>query len=265
MRASLIIPAYNEEARLPGTLSVYGEAMRRQFGNDFEIIVVTNGCVDDTVGVALEAAEFFPEIRVIDIKEAVGKGGAVLEGFRRANGEGVVFADADGATAADSLLELLDLLGRYDIVIGSRRLSDSVITQRQALARRGFGLAFAKVARVLFGMSFKDTQCGAKAFSRAAARRLSRVVRETRWTFDLDLLLAAMRSGFDIHEHPVVWADQTGSQLRYGSTSFEVVKALWEMKLRQVEPLVESSKLSAVGIELRPMLRSMLDVSSETI
>ncbi len=249
MQASLIIPAYNEEERLPGTLDVYEEAMRRRFGDDFEIIVVANGCVDNTVEVATDAAVISPQIRVIDIEEPVGKGGAVLEGFRQANGDGVSFADADGATEPESLLELLEYLDRYDAVIGSRRLRGSVITQRQPLARRVFGLMFAKAVRLLFGTPFEDTQCGAKAFRRGAARRLARVVSETRWTFDLDLLLAARRLGIEVHEHPVVWADRAGSRLRYAGTAFEVLRALWLMKLRQAKPLVELPEPPVLGAE----------------
>jgi glycosyltransferase involved in cell wall biosynthesis len=243
LRASLIIPAYNEEDRLPQTLETYGEAMLHRFGDDFEILVVANGCVDNTVGVATKAAAVTPQIRMVDIKEPVGKGGAVLEGFRRAHGDSILFADADGATTAESLLGLLDHLDRYDVVIGSRRMSNSVITQPQPLARRMCGWGFATTVRFAFGTPYRDTQCGAKAFRRDAAHCLSRVVSETRWTFDLDLLLSAARYGLTVHEHPVVWADRVGSQLRYGSTTAEVLRALWAMKLRTSEPVVELPEL----------------------
>lgn len=246
MQASLIIPAYNEEERLPLTLTVYEKAMRRRFGGNFEIIVVANGCVDNTVGVAAEAATLIPQIRTVDIKEPVGKGGAVLEGFRQANGDSVLFADADGATTPESLLELLDDLDSYDVVIGSRRMSTSVITQPQPLLRRMCGWGFAKTVSLLFDTPFKDTQCGAKAFRYTAARRLAQVVSETRWTFDLDLLLSAKKLGLEVHEHPVVWADRAGSQLRYGSTTSEVLRALWAMRLRQSEPLAEIAELPAM-------------------
>jgi glycosyltransferase involved in cell wall biosynthesis len=246
LQASLIIPAYNEEKRLHGTLALYEKALHHRFGDDFEIIVVANGCVDNTVGVASEAATIYPQIRIVDIKEPVGKGGAVLEGFRLAYGDGVLFADADGATTPESLLELLDHLDRYDVVIGSRRMSTSVITQPQPLLRRMCGWGFATTVRFVFGTPFKDTQCGAKVFRRAAARHLAQVVSETRWTFDLDLLLSAKKLGLKVYEHPVVWADQVGSQLRYGATTSEVLRTLWAMKLRESEPLVELPALPDV-------------------
>jgi hypothetical protein len=103
---------------------------------------------------------------------------------------------------------LLGALERSDIAIGSRRLKSSTITLAQAPSRRLLGFVFARTARFLFGMPFKDTQCGAKALRAEAARRLCGVVSETRWTFDLDLLLCARRLGLAISEHPVTWADR---------------------------------------------------------
>jgi glycosyltransferase involved in cell wall biosynthesis len=211
--------------------------MRVRFEEDFEIVVVANGCSDRTVGVANRAATGDAQIRVVEIEEAVGKGGAVLEGFRRVRGEAVAFADADGATAPESLVKLLEELDRSDVVIGSRRMEGSIVTQPQTPPRRFFGFLFGRSAKLLFRMPFKDTQCGAKALRREVASRLCDVVSETRWTFDLDLLLCARKLGFKISEQPVIWTDKKGSRLRYVSTTWEVLWALWGMKRRQGRPL----------------------------
>jgi glycosyltransferase involved in cell wall biosynthesis len=232
-KVSLVIPAHNEERRLSGTLAAYGRRMRERFEEGFEILVVANGCSDGTVAVASRVAAGDPQIRVVEIEEAVGKGGAVLEGFRRAQGAAVAFADADGATAPESLVNLFEELDRSDVVIGSRRVEGSTITQPQPQARRFFGFMFAKTVKLLFGMPFSDTQCGAKALRGEVARRLCDVVSETRWTFDLDLLLCARLLGLKISEQPVIWADKEGSHLRYASTTWEVLGALWGMKRRQ--------------------------------
>ena len=246
---SLVIPAHNEERRLFDTLVVYGASMRERFGEGFEIVVVANGCSDGTAGVARLAAEDDPRIRVIEIGEAVGKGGAVLEGLRRCEGSAVVFADADGATSPASLLGLLGELGRSDVAIGSRRLKGSTVTRQQPRSRRLVGLLFARTARLLFGLPFEDTQCGAKAMKADAARLLCGVVSETRWTFDLDLLLCARRLGLRVSEHPVVWADKAGSRLRYLPATWEVARALWAMKRRQGVPLAVLPEPPVVGDE----------------
>jgi hypothetical protein len=157
----------------------------------------------------------------------------VVEGFRQARGARVLFADADAATPPASLLELLAQLEHADIAIGSRRLSESVILQRQPLPRRIFGHLFAGTVRTLFGMPYRDTQCGAKAFRLAAARRLATVVTERRWAFDVELLLWARTFNFRVIEHPVTWADGAGSKLRITKTLTEVVQSLWRLQRQQ--------------------------------
>ena len=116
-------------------------------------------------------------------RPGAGKGGAVLEGFRRARGRYVAFTDADAATAAESLVELVRGLRTHDVVIGSRRSPRrSIITRAQPPARRLLGHLFAGVARVLLRLPYRDTQCGAKAFRAEAAQILAELVREQFWT-----------------------------------------------------------------------------------
>ncbi len=129
---SLIIPAHNEEERLGHTLDRYGAAFRQRYGANFEVIVVANGCTDKTPQLVREASVTFPQLRLVDMPEASGKGGAVLEGFRQARGARIVFADADAATATESLFALIDDLDHDDISIGSRHLPGSVIERAAA-------------------------------------------------------------------------------------------------------------------------------------
>lgn len=232
MEVSLIIPACNEAARLRATLVCYERALRERYGEHFEIIVVANGCTDDTAQVASGLASALRCLRVIDIAEPVGKGGAVLEGFRQARGERLLFADADAPVPPASLLALLEQLARNDVVIGSRRLPASVVIRQPPLQRRVCGGVFAAAVRLLFGLPYGDTQFGAKALRRAAGRRLASVVRETRWTFDVELLLAARVLGLTVAEHPVTWTHSPGSRLRIVPAAREVVPALWRMKRR---------------------------------
>lgn len=230
--ATLIIPAYNEERRLEPTLRRYRQALGDRYGPHFSVLVVCNGCRDHTVEIARRVANRTGEIEVLDIPAPIGKGGAILEGFRRARGERVLFADADCATAPASLLALLDELDHHDVVIGSRRLPDSWITRAQPWQRRLLGQLFAGVTRLLFHLPYRDTQCGAKAFRREAAQRLVEHVEERRWAFDVDLLLCARELGLTVSEYPVIWADRDGSRLNLLPTAREVLRSFWAMKQR---------------------------------
>lgn len=225
---TLVIPAHNEERRLSGTVREYGRALAAAYGSCFEIVIVANGCTDGTVDVARALRPRHP-VRVIDIPEPVGKGGAVLAGFRAARGGRVIFADADGATAAASLLDLLEDLQHFDVAIGSRRLASSVIVRPQPLRRRLLGRAYNLVAGVAFGLPIRDLQCGAKAFRRMAAQRLASVVVEGGWAFDLDLLLSARRIGMSVVERSVVWTDVPGSSLRARSAAPAVAASFWRL------------------------------------
>ncbi len=229
--ATLIIPAYNEAERFLPALEAYAEAFRARYGQHYELLIVCNGCRDNTVELARAFAARHSQVRVLVIKAAVGKGGAVLEGFRHATGALVGFADADGATTPQSLLSLYDRMPGHDGVIGSRHLRSSVITSPQPLTRRIYSWGFGLLVRGLFQLPYADTQCGAKVFTQAAARELAQVVGERRWAFDVDLLLRAQQRSFDILEAPVVWADKEGSKLKVFSTIREVAVSLARLKL----------------------------------
>lgn len=233
VRVSLVIPAHDEEDRLPATLSRYAAALADRYGDAVEILVVANGCTDGTAAAGRRLANEIPGLRVIDIPEPILKGGAVLVGLREALGSAIVFADADGATDEKSLLALLDGLDDADVVIGTRYGAGSVIVRGQPLGRRILSRIFNTTVRVLFGLPFRDTQCGAKAFRASAAKRLAGVVEERDWTFDLDLILAARRLRLAVAERPVVWTDIEGSHLRTQRVAPAVLRALWRLWWRE--------------------------------
>ena len=252
IRLSLVVPAHNEEKRLAATLETYSRALSTAFGDAFEIIVVSNGSRDQTANVARTSSRTLPRVRLIEITEPLGKGGAVLEGFRHARGRCVAFADADGATTARSIIELAQRTAVYDVVIGSRRMPGSVITCKQPLRRRLCGKLFSWTARRLFRLPYADTQCGAKAFRRAAAQQLAARVRERTWSFDLDLLLTARELGLSVAEYPVTWADRPGSRLHLVPTIRDVVSSFWRMaRRRAASPVVVRRPLRILACNWR--------------
>jgi len=247
MDVSIVIPAHNEESRLQATLDLYSQWLWRWYHDSFEIVVVANGCKDRTVQVARDFTMTCMQTRVIDIQEPVGKGGAVLEGFRQAAGEAIAFVDADGSTSPISLLGLLHQLDIADVAIGSRWLKSSTIIHPQPISRRLCSRAFNLSIRLLFHLPYRDTQCGAKSFRRPAAKKLAAVVREKRWTFDVDLLLWANLFRMKVVEMPVIWVDKPGSQLKYRSTCLEVLSALWKMKQRKMDSIGELDRTRFLG------------------
>ena len=235
MDVSLIVPSHNEERRLGATLAYYGRKLHQRFGEQFEILVIANNCKDNTVRIANEMASEIPQIRVVDIAQPIGKGGAVAEGVRQARGDRLVFADADASTTAESIIDLLEQLEKNDVVIGSRRLSGSAITRRSPVLRRALSWVFAALVRSLFSMPYRDTQCGAKAFRRAAAQLAIDAVTERGWAFDVDLLLAARALGLTVGEHPVSWAYCPGSRLRLLPALRDTCLAMTRLRRKELE------------------------------
>lgn len=233
VKYSLIVPAYNEETRIRPFLEAYRSHFGEREAGFMELVVVPNGCTDRTREVVESFLPRFPMLRVIDIPETVGKGGAVIRGFREARGERIGFVDADGATPPETMEALFRELddGRTDAAIASRWLAASDIDPPQPRARRLASRLFNGVARLLFGLRVTDTQCGAKVFTRQAVHTVLPRLGITRWAFDVDLLFQLRRAGFCIREVPTVWHDVSGSKVRIVRSSLEMLVAMARLRL----------------------------------
>ncbi|MBI3987494.1 MAG: glycosyltransferase, partial [Lentisphaerae bacterium] len=166
MQLSIVIPAFNESARLGRTLEAYLPYFTALYGEDFEVIVVVNGSVDNTESVAEAYAKKYRQIRVLVDPRRIGKGGAVIKGFGAAGGELVGFADADCATSPQAFHALIQNLGSAGAIIASRWLPESVLIPPQPLSRRISSRVFNLCVTALFGFQISDTQCGAKLLTR---------------------------------------------------------------------------------------------------
>jgi dolichyl-phosphate beta-glucosyltransferase len=210
---SIIIPAYNESARIRPTLDeilLYSD----EHGWDAEILVVDDGSRDDTPGVIREYAAKHPQIQLIQNPGNRGKGYSVRNGMLHARGEVCLFTDADLSSPITEAPKLFDAIaGGADLAIGSRWLRAELQTERQPLYRQLFGRIFNLVLRVFLGLRFKDTQCGFKAFRREAAQRIFPLQKIERWGFDPEILYLARRMSFKVAEVPVVWAHSEGTRL----------------------------------------------------
>jgi glycosyltransferase involved in cell wall biosynthesis len=231
----LLIPAYNEADRISSTLLSYWECLKKDFEGAFKIVVVINGCRDRTEEVVRSVANGRPEIAWMVFEEAIGKGGALIEGLRLAPEADLIgYVDADGATPPRAFLDLVQVCEQtgVDCSIGSRWISGSIVTQKQPNHRRFMSRCFHLMIQTLFRMGIRDTQCGAKVIKRVAVESIHDALRIADMAFDLNLLYALKRHGFHIVEHPTEWEDQLGSKVRIGKTS--LVMALSAIRLRLV-------------------------------
>jgi glycosyltransferase involved in cell wall biosynthesis len=212
---SIVIPAYNEAARILATLEAVVECIRRR-GWNAEVIVVDDGSRDRTAEIVLGFAATAPEFRLLQNEVNRGKGYSVRRGMLQAGGEIVLFTDADLSAPLDEAEALFEAIsGGADIAIGSRWLQRARQTIRQPFYRRFFGRCFNGVTRAIMGLPYADTQCGFKAFTRAAAQSVFPLQTIERWGFDPEILFIALRNGYRIAEIPVSWAHDERTRMSY--------------------------------------------------
>jgi glycosyltransferase involved in cell wall biosynthesis len=231
VKLSIIIPAHNEQQRLPPVLEAYAAFFSGRYGDQSELIVVPNGCDDRTAELAEHLRENYPVIRVLDDPGPVGKGGAVIMGAREAGGDLIGFVDADGSTSPEAFNDLVEHIGNAGCIIASRWMKGSVVEPRQPLSRRVASRIFNTMVRWMFGFKVSDTQCGAKLFSREAIEKILPHLGITQWAFDVDMLFHVRRQGLPIIEIPTVWRDAEGSKLRVVRASTNMVLALTRLRL----------------------------------
>jgi glycosyltransferase involved in cell wall biosynthesis len=212
---SIVIPAYNESARIERTLDRVMACVEEQ-GWDAEVLVVDDGSQDATAAIVKRWMERFPRLHLVQNQGNRGKGYSVRNGLLQAAGDVVMFTDADlSAPMEEAELLLAAIADGADVAIGSRWLDKARQTAHQPLYRRFFGRCFNAVTRIVMGLPFKDTQCGFKAFKRPAAQVIFRLQRIERWGFDPEILFIARKLGYDIREVPVTWGHDERSRMSY--------------------------------------------------
>jgi len=235
-KISVIIPAYNEEKRIRKTLLRYANFFDKNFRNQFEIIVVANGCTDKTFDIANELASKSNFIKVLNFKEKIGKGGAIIQGFKVAEADIIGFLDADGSIPPSSVLKLIENIDGYDGVIASRWIKGSNIGRKQPLGRRIASRGFNFLVRLLFGLNYLDTQCGAKFFKYKSIKHILPELGLTDWSFDVDLLYRLKIKGYKVKECPITWNDVNESKLDLRKTPLKMFFSIVGLRIK-ISPL----------------------------
>ena len=225
-RFSIVIPAFNERARIPATMRSVVECVRVR-GWSAEVIVVNDGSTDETAALVKEFALHSPEVRLLENPTNRGKGYSVRSGILHALGDVVMFTDADLSSPIEEAQRLFDAIAAgADIAIGSRWLATSRQTHRQPLYRQIFGRVFNALTRAIMRLPFADTQCGFKAFTRSAAQTVFQLQTIERWGFDPEILFIALKRGYHIQEVPVSWAHDARSRISYLRDGLQMLKEL---------------------------------------
>jgi len=210
---SIVIPAYNESARLAASLERVIAYLQAQ-NWDAELLVINDGSRDSTAEIIRGFSVKNPAVRLIENPGNRGKGYSVRNGMLNAHGEILIFSDADLSSPIEEAPKLIAALNSgADIAIGSRWLRSETQTQRQPLHRQLFGRIFNLLLRLTLGLKFKDTQCGFKAFTQSAARKVFAMQKIERWGFDPEILFLARKLGLKVEEVPVAWGHSGGTRI----------------------------------------------------
>jgi dolichyl-phosphate beta-glucosyltransferase len=230
---SIVVPAYDESGRLPGSL----RRMREHFdavGEEYEVIVVDDGSSDDTYATSSALAETWPQLTVLRFERNRGKGAAVREGMLHARGEHRLFSDADLSTPLDELPRLrAELQGRTQVAIASRGLADSQIEVHQQKCRELMGRTYNKLLQLLVLRGIQDSQCGFKVFTAEAAVACFEPLRTMRFGFDAEVLVRAQARGWRIAEVPVRWRHVEASRVNSIRDSSRMLWDLLRLRLRR--------------------------------
>jgi dolichyl-phosphate beta-glucosyltransferase len=215
---SVIIPAFNEEKRLPPTLMEISEYLTKQ-NFDSEIIVVSDGSKDRTCEIVEDLKSKIKNLKLICEKENRGKGYAVKIGMLQAKGKYRLFTDADNSTPISEIEKFWPEFEKgADIVVASRDIKGAILDPPQPLFRRFVGEVFKYLRKIIVGIwEIEDTQCGFKCFKGEVAEKIFPKSKIERFAFDAEILLIAKKMGFKIKEIPVYWKNELQSKVKFKS------------------------------------------------
>jgi len=233
MYLSVIIPAYNEEKRLPQTLREINKYLREQ-NYESEILVVSDGSTDKTAEITKSLMPEMKNLRLLKFPEKKGKGFGVRQGMLEAKGDYRIFTDADNSTSIDQVEKMLPYFKEgFDIVIGSRDIKGAVLDPPQPWQRRFTGEVFKLVRKVIVGLwEIQDSQCGFKCFTKKATESIFPKCIIDRFSFDAEVLIIAKKLKYKIKEIPISWKNDLASKVKFKSMvkmALDLVKIRWNL------------------------------------
>lgn len=223
---SVVLPAYNEEARIAPSLERRYKYLEAQ-DYSYEVLVVNDGSTDKTREIVKEKIKNWSHFRLEGYKVNKGKGYATKYGILKARGEWRLFMDVDESVPLNEIEGFWPYKKDYEIIIGSRYTEGGKITKKQPLIRRIISRGGNLLTQIFIARGIKDTQCGFKLFSENAATEIFPLQTMERWSFDMELIAIAKKHGYKIREVPVIWKEEEGSRLRAVKASARALKDLF--------------------------------------
>jgi len=229
---SIIVPAYNEEYRIPHFLKKLISFAIINLKN-YEIIIVNDGSIDNTKKIVANLINNYKNIKLISYDENRGKGYAILQGILNSTGDFILFMDADGSTTPEEILNMLQIRKKYDpdIIIGTRIAKESTITIPQPISRKILSKFFNIYSNLLFKLKLDDLLCGFKGFNRHVALQIFKDLISYRWEFDVEILYKARKKNFSINQVPIRWKHKEGSKIKKIDPLFILLNLL-KLKLK---------------------------------
>ncbi len=230
---TIIMPAYNEAARLPRTFDLIKHSISKGIFDSMElkeIFVVDDGSKDQTIEITEQFASSLPQLRLIKIYPNQGKGNAIHEGLKAATSDWCLIADADSATPWDQFLKLLK--AQTPIAIASRDLPESDVRVQQSWVREHMGKTFNLIVRMITQLPYRDTQCGFKLIKRKSIQPFLSLLEVKRFAWDVELLMFARAYAIPITEVAVAWEHQDASRVNAIKDSFEMLMRVIQMRIR---------------------------------
>lgn len=233
---SIVIPCYNEEHRIEITLNkIQQYILKNSIECDYQIVLVDNNSTDNTLNILKSYQKKFENFKIVSATEFKGKGWAVKKGILNADGDIIVFSDADLSTPIEELQKIIfEINNGADIVIGSRQHKDSNIIRHQNFLRESMGKIFNIILRKILYTEFKDTQCGFKGFKKDAGLKLFRLSKVKTFAFDAEILFLANKLNYKIVEIPIKWINSPASKVRIIKDSlkmlFDLIKVRTDYK-----------------------------------
>lgn len=231
IKISLIVPVFNEEQRIHNLDMLWAYVKDKKYIK--ELIIVNDGSTDNTSKL-LTLFHKKTKCKLVSYRKNKGKGYAIKRGVSIARGSHILFMDVDLSTSLKMIGELKKIMGRGDIIVGTRKNRNAVLIRRQSKVRELMGSFFTFISQRIVNVGVSDFTCGFKCFSKKAAKNIFMKQRIERWAFDAESLFLAKKYGFSLYEFPVEWKDVRGTKVRFPQDAIQSFIDLCKIRINDM-------------------------------